>query len=262
MAPPAHTHAFHFVMLSLLAALVSARPHVARAAPPTPGLRRVMSTQGPLARPPVAAAQARSGWRAPLGGPLRVTRRFQPPATPFGPGHRGVDLAGTPGAAVVAARAGVVTYAGEIAGRGVVAVSHGALRTTYEPLDPLVHLYEPVRRGQPIGRLRPGHLGCPSTACLHWGLLRGTIYLDPLGALHLGPPRLLPLDGSGGRPPHGPQPDPGLLQSAARTRVGSDGTPGWVRSAVAGGAGAGTGTLAIVVAHRRLPRAGWRRPAA
>ena len=39
-----------------------------------------------------------------------------------------------------------------------------------------------------LGTLVPGHAGCPATACLHWGLLRGETYLDPL--LLLRPPRL------------------------------------------------------------------------
>lgn len=168
MPPPARIRAFQFVVLSLLAALLSAHARPARAAPvPLPGPPRVVAGTSPSASAPLPAAPVRFGWRPPLGGPLRVTRRFQAPARPYGPGHRGVDLAASPGARVLAARAGVVTYAGELAGRGVVAVSHGTLRTTYEPVEPMVHVGEEVLAGQPIGRLRPGHRGCPVVACLH-----------------------------------------------------------------------------------------------
>ena len=64
-----------------------------------------------------------------------VVAGFDPPATRWGAGHRGVDLAGAPGQPVRAALAGTVTFAGSLAGRGVVVVDHGATRTTYEPVD-------------------------------------------------------------------------------------------------------------------------------
>jgi hypothetical protein len=68
-----------------------------------------------------------------------MVRRFDPPPRPWLPGHRGVDLAADPGAPVYAAGPGVVRFAGEVAGRGVVSVDHaGGLRTTYEPVTPAV----------------------------------------------------------------------------------------------------------------------------
>jgi len=124
-----------------------------------------------------------------------VVRGFEPPATRYGPGHRGVDLAGGAGAAVLAAGGGVVGFAGSVAGRGVVTVVHGGLRTTYEPVEALVTAGEVVLTGEPIGVLRPGgHCGLLRT-CLHWGLLRGQEYLDPLALLSSRPARLLPVWG-------------------------------------------------------------------
>jgi murein DD-endopeptidase MepM/ murein hydrolase activator NlpD len=131
-------------------------------------------------------------WVPPLPAPLRVTRPFQPPPTPYASGHRGVDLAGSPGQQVRAAGDGRVTWAGVLAGRGVVVVSHGGLRTTYEPVLADVAKGRPIRAGDPLGALQKGHPGCPQTACLHWGLLRGTEYLDPLSLIRP-PVRLLPL---------------------------------------------------------------------
>jgi murein DD-endopeptidase MepM/ murein hydrolase activator NlpD len=109
-----------------------------------------------------------------------------------------VDLAGRDGEAVRAAGAGVVTFAGAVAGVGVVTVAHGGgLRTTYEPVTPVVSARWRVRPGDVIATLGSGHPDCPAAACLHWGLLRGTgrleAYLDPLMLLGLTRPRLLPL---------------------------------------------------------------------
>jgi murein DD-endopeptidase MepM/ murein hydrolase activator NlpD len=121
-------------------------------------------------------------------------RRFDPPAERWLAGHRGVDLAASPGAVVRAAGAGRVVFAGPVGGRQVVSIDHaGGLRTTYEPLVPSVHAGDLVAAGDPIGRLSGGHPGCPLAACLHWGLRRGEVYLDPLALLGLGQVRLLPL---------------------------------------------------------------------
>jgi murein DD-endopeptidase MepM/ murein hydrolase activator NlpD len=129
----------------------------------------------------------------------QVVRRFDPPPRPWMSGHRGVDLAAAPGSTVRAAGAGTVAHAGRIAGRGVVSVQHpDGLRTTYEPVDvdPALVVGVPVAAGEPIGTLATGHPGCPSAACLHWGLRRGPEYLDPLALLGLGRVRLLPLSGA------------------------------------------------------------------
>ncbi len=134
-----------------------------------------------------AEAEAEA-WVPPLA-PVRVTRPFDAPGSPYGPGHRGVDLGGEPQQVVVAAGSGVVVFAGMVAGRPVVSIAHaGGLRTTYEPVVPAVRAGVPVARGSPIGTLAAGHPGCPVPACLHWGARRGAAYLDPL--LLLRPPRV------------------------------------------------------------------------
>ncbi|MGY1700118.1 murein hydrolase activator EnvC family protein [Geodermatophilus sp. SYSU D00766] len=139
----------------------------------------------PVAAPP---------WVSPIGEPPAVTRPFAPPPSPYGPGHRGADLAGAPGDVVRAAGDGVVVFAGMIAGRPVVSVDHaGGLRTTYEPVAPAVGAGQQVRRGDPLGTLAAGHEGCPAAACLHWGLRRGEVYLDPLALPRPPRVRLLPL---------------------------------------------------------------------
>ncbi len=97
---------------------------------------------------------------------------------------------------MLAAGDGVVGFAGMLAGRGVVTVVHGALRTTYEPVEPGVSVGQVVRAGDALGTLAAGHTGCPvATACLHWGLRRGEDYLDPLSLLRQQRSRLLPVWG-------------------------------------------------------------------
>ena len=132
-------------------------------------------------------------WDAPLPE-AAVTRPFEALPHRYAAGHRGVDLAGAPGAVVLSAGDGLVVFAGMVAGRPVVSVDHpGGLRTTYEPVSPSVGAGQAVARGSPLGTLVEGHPGCAAAACLHWGLRRGEDYLDPLWLL--APPRirLLPL---------------------------------------------------------------------
>ena len=171
------------------AAPAPAVPGPALPPPGGPAVPAVPATPVPATPVPVG------GYRWPLAGVPAVTRPFQPPPRPWLPGHRGVDLAGSPGVLVLAAGTGVVAFAGSVAGVGVVSIDHpGGLRTTYEPVTPLVAAGAPVVAGQPIGVLLPGHEGCPVTACLHWGLRRGADYLDPLTLLGLARMRLYPVN--------------------------------------------------------------------
>jgi murein DD-endopeptidase MepM/ murein hydrolase activator NlpD len=142
---------------------------------------------------PAAPAPGSVLWTAPLSG-AAVTRPFDDLANRYAAGHRGVDLTGAPGVPVLSAGDGVVAFAGMVAGRPVVSVDHaGGLRTTYEPVDASVGAGEAVTRGSPLGTLVAGHAGCPVTACLHWGLRRGEVYLDPWELLRPPRIRLLPL---------------------------------------------------------------------
>ncbi|TCC61840.1 M23 family metallopeptidase [Kribbella pittospori] len=129
----------------------------------------------------------------PLQPRPEVVRGFELPAKPWLPGHRGVDLTGSPGQPVRAATSGTVTYAGQLAGRGVVAVSHGARRTTYEPVVPAVTVGTPVTTTTVIGHLSGAGSHCSPATCLHWGLVEGKRYLNPLTLLPDRPVRLLPL---------------------------------------------------------------------
>ncbi|WP_344183769.1 M23 family metallopeptidase [Kribbella lupini] len=148
-------------------------------APMAPAIQR------PFAPPPPDAV-----W--PLDPRPRIVHAYAPPAKPWLPGHRGIDLAGTPGQPVLSATPGTITYAGPVAGRSVVVVTHGHQRTTYEPVIPSLPTGTTVHPAQPIGRLSAAASHCAPTTCLHWGLLEGKTYLNPLSLLPAQPVRLLP----------------------------------------------------------------------
>jgi murein DD-endopeptidase MepM/ murein hydrolase activator NlpD len=143
---------------------------------------------------PASAAAADPVGVWPLVPEPEVVRGFDPPDDPWGAGHRGVDLLGSPGQPVRSALPGTVSWTGVLAGRGVVVVDHGATRTTYEPVDATVSVGDHVAAGDRIGRLSPVGSHCLPRSCLHWGWIEGAeTYLDPLRLVGGGPVRLLPL---------------------------------------------------------------------
>lgn len=142
---------------------------------------------------PAAAAETDPVGEWPLQPVPEVVEGFDPPSSRYGAGHRGVDLAGSARQPVRVALPGVVTFAGSLAGRGVVVVSHGETRTTYEPVEAAVIVGASVAAGERLGTLQVGGSHCFPAACLHWGWLRGETYLDPLRLVGAGPVRLLPL---------------------------------------------------------------------
>ncbi|MEV4128695.1 M23 family metallopeptidase [Nocardia sp. NPDC049707] len=150
----------------------------------------VIALLGLVAEQSVSAApHGEFSW--PLQPRPTVERQFDKPAQDWLPGHRGVDLAGAPGQAVLAAGDGIVVFAGTVAGKPVVSIDHPAgFRTTYEPVQAEVSVGLRVGRGTRIGTLVVGHEGCAAAACLHWGARREASghsrreYMDPLGLLH------------------------------------------------------------------------------
>ena len=91
-----------------------------------------------------------------------------------------------------AAGDGRVAFVGTLAGRGVITIDHGDLRTTYEPVEAEVALGERVRAGESIGTVGTGTGHCGSGRCLHLGLRRGREYLDPMLLLGRTSARLRP----------------------------------------------------------------------
>jgi len=142
----------------------------------------------------IAGVSSGAQLHPPLPPPLTVLRAFAPPVHPWAAGNRGVDLAAYAGEPVYAATVGVVLYAGELAGRGVISIRDGTLRTTYEPVDPVVHTGDRVTQGEVIAYVSDALDNCgPPGSCLHWGALRSDVYVDPMGLLRAPAIRLLPI---------------------------------------------------------------------
>jgi murein DD-endopeptidase MepM/ murein hydrolase activator NlpD len=194
------------VLLLVLAWALPTRPTAPGGEPITPV---ALGTAATGDRDPSVPVLGRT-W--PVGTRPAVLRGWKPPATVYGRGHRGVDLATPPGTPVRAVAAGRVSFAGRVAGKGVVSVEltgtgDPPLRTTYEPVRASVQKGEEVAAGQVLGTTEPTGSHC-TTPCVHWGLRSGETYLDPLSLLppwllHRGPSRLLPVLGMP-LPPHSP----------------------------------------------------------
>jgi murein DD-endopeptidase MepM/ murein hydrolase activator NlpD len=133
------------------------------------------------------------GW--PVSGP--VIRGFEPPAGPYAAGHRGIDIASPKGSRVRTAAAGVVAFAGRIAGELHVSIDHpDGVRTSYAFLGSvLVEAGMQVERGAVLGTVGTGHPGV-SPDHLHFGARYAGQYIDPMlllergslvGMIHLAP---------------------------------------------------------------------------
>ena len=136
------------------------------------------------------AEGSRGTWAWPVGGTRVILQVFEPHST-YGPGHRGIDLAAASGGVIRTMADGTVTFAGMVAGRPVISLSHERLGITssMEPVTAIVRVGERVIRGQAIGLLVDGD-HCP-VSCLHVGMRQGERYLNPLTLLR-GFPTLKP----------------------------------------------------------------------
>jgi murein DD-endopeptidase MepM/ murein hydrolase activator NlpD len=136
----------------------------------------------------------------PVRGP--VVCPFEAPDTPYGAGHRGIDIAAPLATPVQAAGPGHVAFAGRVAGELYVSVDHpDGVRTTYSWLGTVsVRAGDTVRTRQPIGATGPGHPG-RLPPHLHFGARVGEAYIDPLllleGGSVVGLIRLATLDAPG-----------------------------------------------------------------
>jgi hypothetical protein len=180
---------------AVLTLVVAALGPVSAGALEPPTRADVPDAAGPLVVPPAEAVPDRAlirgpatvRYRPPVAG--AVLRHFEPPRTSFGSGHRGVDLAASPGAPVVAAAAGTVTFAATVAEFGWVSVAHAdGVVTSYGPIGAFeVARGQRVTAGHPLGRLAAGgHGDGGSDLGLHWGARRGGAYVDPLSLLDVG----------------------------------------------------------------------------
>jgi murein DD-endopeptidase MepM/ murein hydrolase activator NlpD len=130
-----------------------------------------------------APAVAAGTWVWPVTGP--VIRGFDPPDDPYGAGHRGIDIAAPVGTPVLAAEAGIVTFAGKVGGQLFVTVDHGGgLVSSYSWVSALrVRKNDVVARGQAIALSGTGHPSSGEPPHLHVGVRLNGQYVDPLAYL-------------------------------------------------------------------------------
>jgi murein DD-endopeptidase MepM/ murein hydrolase activator NlpD len=77
----------------------------------------------------VSPAVAAGTWTWPVEGP--VIRGFDPPDSPYGSGHRGIDIAAPAGSVAVAPAYGTVAFAGPVGGRLFLTIDHGGVESTF-----------------------------------------------------------------------------------------------------------------------------------
>lgn len=144
-------------------------------------------------------------WTSPIVGatPSSVLREFSAPSSPWGSGHRGIDLAAS--SEVVAPESGTVRFVGTVVDRPVLTLEHpNGLLSSFEPVSTELQVGDSVQRGQILGTISTEE-HC-SVNCIHWGVripdgwtIGSTVrdrYLDP-GLLlgWSGPSVLWPLQG-------------------------------------------------------------------
>jgi septal ring factor EnvC (AmiA/AmiB activator) len=205
--------------LFLLGSLLAIGTSVPAAAPAAMSERSVPPPPAPEP-PPVVQL-----WMPVAGA---IVRGFDARAGPYGPGHRGIDIAASVGELVRAPAAGRVVFAGPVAGTSRVSLlaAPGVVVTLGPLLDATVTT-ERARLRAPVGRVGPGHplppvgraappvgqggpgragppRGSPGSggeATLHLSVRVNGVYVDPLPYLVDRPrPRLAPLPAPGGLP--------------------------------------------------------------
>ncbi|HEX9088323.1 MAG TPA: M23 family metallopeptidase [Arthrobacter sp.] len=190
---------------ALAAALVMAlAPMTASAGPGLPGPANgtangpavgtaIGTAAGPAIDSTVHPGTAAGFWSWPLAPRPAVVRVFEPPARPWLSGHRGVDLrAAHDGAPVASPAAGTVSFVGVVVDRPVITVDHGnGLRSSFEAVRSDLAAGDAVAEGGVLGWIQPGH--CGPAPCVHWGVRRGEVYVNPLAFVaDLRPSVLLP----------------------------------------------------------------------
>lgn len=142
------------------------------------GRTHALETAEPVAAPADAHDSSQPSWTWPLHG-ARVSAPFVAPPHAYGPGHRGIDLRPTADESVRAPAAGVVAFAGPVAGRGVLTIDHGnGWVSTLEPIDASVGVGASIGAGAPVGTLTRG--GHAANGDLHFGVRLHGEYVNPL----------------------------------------------------------------------------------
>ena len=125
-----------------------------------------------------AAAVPAPRWQWPVDGPRVIVSPYMAPATPYGTGHRGIDI-GTTDRQLFAPASGVVHFSGLVVNRVVLSIEHaGGVLSSYEEVATTLVAGDHVTAGQLIGEVVPSH--CASRQCVHVGVRVGGEYVSPL----------------------------------------------------------------------------------
>ena len=155
---------------------------------------------GLFGAPPATPVMATAGpgeWVKPVDG--AVVEEFAAPPAPWAAGHRGIDLAASPGEQIRAPHRGMVSFSGQVVDRHVLSIDHGSgYLSSFEPVDTELTPGDEVTAGQPIAELGTyddGAAHCSDQPCLHWGVRLHGEYINPLLLTgRLEPSILLPLN--------------------------------------------------------------------
>ena len=157
-------------------------------------------TIGPTSQVAIAETPTSVKWQTPFATPHQLIRNYIQPNSDYSAGHRGVDFAVSLDEIILAPSVGMVTYAGRLVNRPVLALSHeGGLKSEFEPACTTLKVGDEVLAGDPIGTVCPAEVNyaqhCPDVTCLHFSLRLDGKYLSPLALIGgLNPSRLLPYD--------------------------------------------------------------------
>lgn len=124
-------------------------------------------------------SDGQGAWSWPVDGPRSIVVPYRAPAHDYGAGHRGIDIAISPGAAVRAPADGIVAFSGTVVDRPLITIEHaGGYVTTFEPLSSTLSPGDEVAAGDVVGSLATG--GHAAAGTLHIGVRLDGAYINPM----------------------------------------------------------------------------------
>ena len=140
--------------------------------------------------PASIAAASLPNWQWPVH-PVVIARSFEAPASAYGPGHRGIDLRAPAGSLIYAPVDARVSFAGQVAGRGVLTLvpdtPGSEWAASFDAIETHLRIGELVSAGAPVGVAVPS----AHCSCLHLGVRWRGEYVSPLLVLGVIPRAVL-----------------------------------------------------------------------
>lgn len=124
-----------------------------------------------------APAFALPAWQWPVPSTREVARVYRAPTSPYGSGHRGIDISAPLEAEVVAPTTGIVIVAERVVDRDVVTLRIDEdWRISFDGATSAVPVGSVVESGQTVARVSL----TPHCSCVHVGLRYRGEYVNPL----------------------------------------------------------------------------------